>query len=239
MASNRNGAYDSNLAVAFLWPFTTLMWGLFIFVLLGCGAIILALFFAQYYWVDPVEASDMLFKTEAARVHALSANGTLRLIALTNFTSQWTYWLFFQATSLHDAMYAYFNHLTVNRLDQVYLTQFVGRNSREIYIAMNIIQVYGLRIGFLITFIPLLFLVYVIAGIDGLTERYIRRACAGRESADMYKIGKLSKLLLISSGITFYLCTPINLNPYWLIAILVISVAVGTRIQWQYYKKYL
>jgi hypothetical protein len=239
VASSRNGVLDANLAVAFLWPFTTLMWSLFIYVFLGLGAILLALFFAQYYWVNPVEASDLLFKAEIARVHAVSASGSYRLMALTDFTSQWTYWLFFQATTLHEAMYAYFNHLPVSQVDRIYLREFVGRNAREIYIAMNIIQVYGIRIGMLVAFIPLFILVYVLASVDGLTERYIRRACAGRESADMNKIGKMTRLMFFASGITFYLCVPIAMNPFGLVGILTTALAVGTRMQWQYYKKYL
>ena len=140
MASNRNGVYDTNLAVAFLWPFKTLMWAIFIYALLGCGAIILALLFAQYYWLDPIEATDMLFKSETFRVHALTVTGTKHLAGLTDFTSQWTYWLFFQATTLHDATYAYFNHVQVNQVDQIYLREFVARNAKEIYVAMNAVS---------------------------------------------------------------------------------------------------
>lgn len=239
MASNRNGVYDTNLAVAFLWPFKTLMWAIFIYALLGCGAIILALLFAQYYWLDPIEATDMLFKSETFRVHALTVTGTKHLAGLTDFTSQWTYWLFFQATTLHDATYAYFNHVQVNQVDQIYLREFVARNAKEIYVAMNVIQVYGIRAGIVIASIPLFFLVYFVATVDGLVERYIRRASAGRESADMFKLGRLSKLVFFASGLTFYLCVPISINPYWLVTTLAIVFAVATRIQWQYYKKYL
>lgn len=239
MASSRNGIYDTNLAVAFLWPFKTLMWTIFIYALLGCGAIILGLFFAQYYWVDAVEATDQLFQSEVYRVQALSMNGTKHLADLTGFTSRWTYWLFFQATTIHDATYAYFNHLEVNKIDQIYLREFVARNSREIYVAMNIIQVYGIRAGIIIASIPLFLLVYMLATVDGLVERYIRRACAGRESADMFKLGRLSKLIFFASGITFYLCVPMSINPYWIVTTLALVFAVATRIQWQYYKKYL
>jgi hypothetical protein len=55
----------------------------------------------------------------------------------------------------------------------MYLTQFVARNIREIYLAMNVIQVYGIRIGFLMASVPLFMLLYFVATADGLTERYI------------------------------------------------------------------
>lgn len=239
MATNRNSVYDTNLAVAFLWPFKTAVWSIFIYALLGCGAMMLGLIFAQYFWHDPIQSSDLFYQAEVARAQALSASGTRHLLGLTEFTQRWTYWLFFQATTLHDAMYAHFNHEQVNQVDQLYLSQFVARNSREIYISMNVIQVYGIRAGMLIAAIPLFILVYFIATVDGLTERYIRRACAGRESADMNKIGRMGKLLFFAGGITFYLCTPISMNPYWIIGPMALAFAVGTRIQWQFYKKYL
>ena len=100
-------------------------------------------------------------------------------------------------------------------------------------------RVYGIRAGIVIASIPLFFLVYFVATVDGLVERYIRRASAGRESADMFKLGRLSKLVFFASGLTFYLCVPISINPYWLVTTLAIVFAVATRIQWQYYKKYL
>jgi integrating conjugative element membrane protein (TIGR03747 family) len=120
----------------------------------------------------------------------------------------------------------------------MYLSQFVARNAREIYLAMNVIQVYGIRIGFVLAAIPLFFLLYVLAGVDGLTERYIRRACAGRESADLHKIGRLTKLMFFASGVTLYLCLPVAMSPFWVIAPLTLVFAVSTRVQWQFYKKY-
>ena len=106
------------------------------------------------------------------------------------------------------------------------------------YLAMNVIQVYGIRIGFVLAATPLFFLLYVLAGVDGLTERYIRRACAGRESADLHKIGRLAKLMFFASGVTLYLCLPVAMSPFWVIAPLALVFAVSTRVQWQFYKKY-
>jgi len=240
VAFRNSGLYDSNVAVAFLWPLKWLFGTLLLYVMLGLIALTAAFLFAKYQWPDPVQAADALFQSETARVKELVRRGShaAGLSTLTELAQQWTYWLFFKATSLHEATYAYFSGYQVNEVDRMYLSQFVARNAREIYLAMNVIQVYGIRIGFVLAATPLFFLLYVLAGVDGLTERYIRRACAGRESADLHKIGRLTKLMFFASGVTLYLCLPVAMSPFWVIAPLTLVFAVSTRVQWQFYKKY-
>lgn len=228
------------MAVAFLWPFKWLFGAVVLYVFLGLIALGAAFLFAAYQWADPVQASDILFQSESARVRKLMESGYVGgMASLVQWTQQGSYWLFFKATSLHDAAYAVFTGQPVSRLDRLYLSQFVKGNAREIYLAMNIIQVYGIRIGFLLASIPLFWLLYAIAGIDGLAERYIRRACSGRESADLNKIGRISKLMFCASASTLYLCTPIKIDPFWVIVPPALFFVVGTRMQWQFYKKYL
>lgn len=240
VASRKTGLYDSNLGIAFLWPLKWLLVTLLLYILLGLVALTAAFLFAKYQWLDPVKSADALFQAETVRVNQLVHSGiqVAGLATLTELTQQCTYWLFFKATTLHDAAYAYFSGYQVNEVDRLYLSQFIASNAREIYLAMNVIQVYGIRIGFVLTTVPLFFLLYIVAGVDGLTERYIRRACSGRESADMHKIGRLSKLMFFASGITLYLCLPISMSPFWIIAPLAVVFSVATRVQWQFYKKY-
>ncbi|MCA1925559.1 MAG: DUF4400 domain-containing protein [Thiobacillus sp.] len=240
MASKRVGLYDNNVAVAFLWPLKWLFGTVLLYVLLALIALVVAFLFAKYQWVDPVTASDALFQAESARVARLLQSGAHAegFASLPLVAQRWTYWLFFQATTLHDATYAYIAGQRVNEVDQMYLTQFVARNVREIYLAMNVIQVYGIRIGFLMASVPLFMLLYFVATADGLTERYIRRACAGRESADIHKLGRLSKLMFFASAVTVYLCTPVAISPFWVIVPLAAIFAFATRLQWQFYKKY-
>ena len=240
MASRSSGLYDGNVAVAFLWPLQWLFGTLMLYILLGLIALVMAFLFAKYQWADPVQAADALFQAESARVKALVHPGSYvgGLATITAQTQEWTYWLFFKATSLHEATYAYFAGYRVNEIDRLYLSQFVARNAREIYVAMNVIQIYGIRIGFVLASLPLFFLLYVVSSVDGLTERYIRRACSGRESADIHKIGRLSKLMFFASGVTLYLCLPIAMSPFWMITPLALVFTVATRVQWQFYKKY-
>lgn len=74
--------------------------------------------------------------------------------------------------------------------------------------------------------------------VDGFTERYIRRASSGRESADLNKLGRLAKLMFFATAISVYLCLPVPLSPFWIVVPMAAIYAVGTRVQWQFYKKY-
>jgi len=156
VAFRNSGLYDSNVAVAFLWPLKWPFGTLLLYVMLGLIALTAAFLFAKYQWPDPVQAADALFQSETARVKELVRRGShaAGLSTLTELAQQWTYWLFFKATSLHEATYAYFSGYQVNEVDRMYLSQFVARNAREIYLAMNVIQVYGIRIGFVLAATP-------------------------------------------------------------------------------------
>ena len=47
-----------------------------------------------------------------------------------------------------------------------------------------------------------------------------------------------AKLMFFASGVTLYLCLPVAMSPFWVIAPLALVFAVSTRVQWQFYKKY-
>lgn len=243
MATRRG--YDTNLAVAFLWPFKVVFVTIMIYVLLGVTMLGAAYLSARYGlidgWENPPVASERLFRAEAARVEAMmpSHASYSPMPVLIDYSQRFAYWLFFKATSLHEAMTAYYAKRQTNEIDTVYIGHFIAKNADAIYTSMNLIQVYGLRIGVILAAMPLFMLMYTFATVDGFAERFIRRACAGRESADIHKIGRMSKLLGFAMSIMLYCCLPIELNPFWLIVPLAVVFTVATRYQWAYYKKYL
>jgi hypothetical protein len=237
VASNNNqGRFDGHIAHAFTWPLKVFFGGLAIYIGIGLLGIMMALCWSHFVWQNPVEASDALLKAETSRSYSYTLGG---ISTMAEFTMRWTYWLFFQFTTIHDATYAYLNGYEVNQLDRIFFKVFIQHNVHEIFVAMNMNRVYGLRITYFLTSLPLFVIAQVVAHVDGLTERYIRRACAGRESTDMNRLGKTSKLMFFATGITVYLCLPIPLDPFWLIGPLLVVYVLGTRIQWQFYKKYL
>ncbi len=240
VASERSSAYDGNLAHAFLWPFKWLLKGSLFYIGLGVLSMTIALLLTHYYWESPTETSALLLKIEMERISLLGVNvENTYLSFLAEKVMTFTYWLFFKFTTIHDAVVAYSTGAQVNELDKLYLGQFIARNGNDIYVCMNVIQVYGIRLAILLSTLPLFVLLNLVAFTDGITERYIRRACSGRESSDINKIGKMSKLLFFAMGVTVYLCAPIPLNPFFIIIPMAIIYTVATRWQWKFYKKYL
>lgn len=243
MAAQRTG-YDTNVAVAFLWPFKTAVVAILIYVLLGLTLLGAAWVFSKYKlvdgWENPVRTSQQLFEAEAERVQSILPDhaGFAVMPALLQKSQRFAYWLFFETTTLHLAMQAHYQGVQVNEIDRIYLKQFVARNADTIVTSMNLIQVFGLRFGLLLAATPVFALVYLLATVDGFTERYIRRACAGRESSDINKMGRMSKLIGFAAGAMVYLCLPLDLGVFWVVTPLVVVMALATRLQWTYYKKY-
>ena len=240
MASERNSPYDGNLAHAFLWPIKLLIKVSLFYLGLGLLAMFIAILLTQHYWADPVAASSALLKSEVARVSFLNTNtSNAYLPTLASIVMNWTYWIFFKLTTIHDAVVAYSSNRQVNELDQLYLGHLIARNGNEIFVCMNVIQVYGIRVAILLSTLPFFLLLNFVSFTDGMTERYIRRACSGRESSDINKIGKMSKLMFFALGTIIYLCVPIDINPFFFIVPMAVIYSVATRFQWKYYKKYL
>lgn len=96
-----------------------------------------------------------------------------------------------------------------------------------------------MRAATLARFAPLLLLLYAIGAADGFTQRAIRRACGGRESAGLYYPAKYLQvtvlglggvyLLLWSGPVRWELCVPLG-------AVLLGGLA---SVQWAYYKKHM
>jgi hypothetical protein len=82
-------------------------------------------------------------------------------------------------------------------------------------------------------------LIYLVAAADGLTQRAIRRACGGRESASLYHRAKHLQVAGLGIGVLTMLISPAAFN--WLLVGIPVAAFVGilTRLQWAYYKKHL
>ena len=74
---------------------------------------------------------------------------------------------------------------------------------------------------------------------DGLTQRAIRRASAGRESASLYHRAKHLQVALAGTAILALLVWPAPVD--WLRLGLPLAAVAGVlaRLQWAYYKKHL
>lgn len=98
---------------------------------------------------------------------------------------------------------------------------------------------FGVRLICLATLLPLLAAAYALGFIDGLVERSIRRAGAGRESASLYHRAKWGLAVLAIGVPTLYLAVPLDVRIGEAAPFAALGVLLLARIQWKYYKKYL
>ncbi len=87
--------------------------------------------------------------------------------------------------------------------------------------------------------IPMLALAYAVGLTDGASARAIRRADAGRESANLYHRFKIAQLQIIAVTFMAYLAWPTaGVRVEWVIVAMVLLCAICARMQLTYYKKY-
>jgi integrating conjugative element membrane protein (TIGR03747 family) len=239
VASNNADMGTSNLGHAFLWPFK---WAFSLMLIFFClGALIIALnVTAMHFWWGtdrPVEYAQTIFDKSAM---ATTEGGIETLNAwLGSRLANFCYWAFFKLTYVHQAVERFIDATPVNALDTFYRNHFIVPYQKEIYVAMSAIQTFGVRIGLLITALPLIAMAYITGFTDGLVERYLRRAGAGRESSSLYH---RAKYLQLTGGVliaVIFLCAPWHLNLILFLLPVAALTGVVTRLQWKYYKKYL
>ena len=116
---------------------------------------------------------------------------------------------------------------------------FVYPLQDELYLAMLRAQIFGVRLAILMGAAPLFLLVWSLGLVDGLTQRHIRRACAGRESSSMYHRAKFFQFAGLATGAMVYLMWPVSIRPEWIVLPLALLTGLLSRVQWTYLKKYL
>lgn len=79
--------------------------------------------------------------------------------------------------------------------------------------AVNIILLFAIRVAIVICALPAFFIIGIVALVDGLTERDIRRYCGGVESSFIYHYAKpwIFPVMLISAAL--YVSLPWSINP--------------------------
>ena len=100
-------------------------------------------------------------------------------------------------------------------------------------------QLLGVRVAILARFAPLLLLLYKVGAADGFTQRAIRRACGGRESASLYHRAKYLQMAALGLGGLALLMWPAPVQ--WQLCVSLGALLTGglASVQWAYYKKHL
>jgi len=122
---------------------------------------------------------------------------------------------------------------------RVRLHQLYQPLAHFILAALQITQVFALRLAILILATPVFLLFGVTALVDGLVRRDLRRWGGGRESSFIYHWSKRSALPLLVTAWVIYLALPVSLHPSWVILPFATLFAISIAITASSFKKYL
>lgn len=188
-------------------------------------------------WPDGIDRLKGILAEDLARASELAAwqggvPGAVTEVA--NFL----YGLVFRVSGIHDMGMRFAEGAALSIPDTIVRNTYLV-NIEAIEVAMIGTQLLGVRIATLILIVPLLVLIYLVAGVDGLTQRAIRRASGGRESASIYHRAKHLQFTLMTTGFLIFLFWPASVDVRWIGIPLAAILAILTRLQWGYYKKHL
>jgi integrating conjugative element membrane protein (TIGR03747 family) len=193
--------------------------------------------FVVRVWPEGVERLKGVLADELARGADLAmrqggAEGTI--VGTANFL----YGLVFRATGIHDMGLRFAEGAALSIPDTVVRRVYIA-NRDAIEVAMIGTQLLGVRLATLALMLPLLLLISVVAIADGLTQRAIRRASGGRESASLYHRAKHLQVAVTGTAVLVFLLWPAPVE--WLLVGLLLASVVSllARMQWAYYRKHL
>ena len=104
---------------------------------------------------------------------------------------------------------------------------------------MQITQVFAVRLAILTLATPVFGLFTLVALVDGLVRRDLRRWGGGRESSFVYHYAKKAAIPLIIVAWVLYLALPFSLHPSWIILPFALAFASAVTITASTFKKYL
>lgn len=234
---------DSPRLQTLLWPFKTGLYLLLYLVALGLLAIGFQVLMAKLTW-GVAETTQKVYTRLEKDMAMTSYQG--RATPLTNMATKGAnaaYWMFFEMT-LIDRLVRNAASLGAASIvdkggDIVVRNNLVYRIQDELQLAMYTAQDYGVRLAFLVVAWPIILLAYTLGLVDGLAQRSIRRACAGRESSSLYHLSKHLQFASIAFIGAIYVLQPYAIRPEWFVVPMAVLLAALARLQWMYLKKYL
>ena len=153
-------------------------------------------------------------------------------------TANFLYGMLFRFTGIHDMGMRFADGAALSIPDTIVRNTYLA-NIEALEVAMIGTKLLGVRLAMLTLFVPILVFIYIVAGADGLTQRAIRRASGGRESASLYHRAKHLQVAVLSMGTLGILLWPSSFDPLLIGVTLVAAVGSFARLQWAYYKKHL
>ena len=104
---------------------------------------------------------------------------------------------------------------------------------------MQIVQVFFVRVAILILALPVFGLFSILAIVDGLVQRDLRRWGGGRESSFVYHYARRAALPLVMIAWVIYLALPFSLHPTFIILPFAILSGLSVAVTASTFKKYL
>lgn len=104
---------------------------------------------------------------------------------------------------------------------------------------MQVIQVFSARIAILTLAMPVFLLFSLVALVDGLVQRDLRRWGGGRESSFVYHYAKKAAFPLIILTWVTYLALPFSLHPTFVVLPFAVMFALTVSVTASTFKKYL
>ncbi len=105
--------------------------------------------------------------------------------------------------------------------------------------AMQVTQVFSVRLAILLLATPVFLLFSLVALVDGLVRRDLRRWGGGRESSFVYHYAKKAAIPLVVLAWVVYLALPVSLHPTFIVIPFATLFALAVTVTASTFKKYL
>jgi len=119
------------------------------------------------------------------------------------------------------------------------LHRFYRPISEFVIAMMQVTQLFAVRLAILTLAMPIFLLFSLVALVDGLVQRDLRRWGGGRESSFVYHYAKKAALPLVVLTWVIYLALPFSLHPSWVILPFATVFALTVAVTASTFKKYL
>jgi hypothetical protein len=205
------------------------IFGLVLFVLLTSSMIIFFRIGIDIYRVSNGQESIQGLMMLSQSIVNESPSGYLSL-KIADFLD----WVLFQDPGIYQALTQATDPAHPN-----WTERFVKTFNWQFIVAIQSVHIVGIRIGSIISLLPLVGMVYVLAFVDGMVERGIRTDSAGRESTSIYLHAKTlhwGGMMILMTIYCLWFDAVTNAQAF--VAVWLTFVWVSVRLQWKFYKKY-
>ena len=237
MASRNASFHEGVVAGALLAPLKLGFLLMLTLAVILAAAWIVDWAFVFKVWPEGVGRLKGILAADLARAIELAEwqNGVSKAVT---GTANFMYGLVFGVTGIHDMGLRFAQGAALSIPDTIVRNSYLA-NIDAIEVAMIGTQLLGVRLATLAMMSPLVVLVYLVAAADGLTQRAIRRACGGRESASLYHRAKHLQVMLVATSGALTLILPVSIDPRLVGVPVALLTGLLARLQWACYKKHL